>query len=1319
MSFEKFLKQVGIQVEKSISDLFDFAHTITGRIVPSAKQVNNFTQKAFGFKAFAYAPSDYDTPQELAKRTKQLVNLGFSQYATDFVQELKERKDQTALQDVANFISKQVDFALRKRDYTKIVYLSALAEQLDPNFRQNLKNYLAQQENGQLKYEAIEKAKKTINHIEHATDILNLTALGLGVGSILTRPLLTPMLRLGVEVITGATLTATVFAEMKKAEKQDRNPLTALFDPFNLAVAFDVAKSVKQAPKLTKEASAKLMLNKPTDEFIAETLSDLTHLTTTKLQIKQDLETVKSTLSLVNRNIEEGLNLSENIIQAFYKYGGSKSASALYRLTTAFLHDTQLASEVNTVAKYIYNKPEVKQALSRYINSDGSIRVNAGEVERILLELSKQDREIYNFLTLQRISSLNHAISKALEDGASVIHVKRLDENTIIHTFDPKSNKVDDIIQPIFKELDEGNTLILTWKNTNADKPNHLILKPAYHPSYDNFITLQGKPMVVATSKGKSFDELLPELKQFFDEVEIENIRKMVGNRPITLLIDDYLNIPYHNIANSKDYINSILKSKLDDAEAQLIHGKFTVYYNNSIFPHKLKNVAKALDNLTNMLKNNLDVEIKEISDIEKLLRDNDAVEKLLMSLKLSETAEAKLTSIARFLDEIAFKQAPEMHREGKGFAILFKNYDAFVDYASSKMWNRIYADMYGAKAFSVLKDFIEKTPEQSRTDLQKLVLDFIKAYQSKTGNELLDMLKSFNLYLGSAYTMFNTPITVANFGQYMALASTLFPSLKLFSGATFKHFLEEVKTAYKQAGLRHGLYKYHALNPLTPAVEGLIRASIRASIEDEIGFRSVIDDLARFLTKFSKNENEVKAIADDLYNFYKSNKELLVDDLERIIVGGDPRTLGITFLKDMNTREAFISWYKFIFSPLALGLQASQKFIGDISRGDLRALGKGMAISSLLALSVGTQAVPYFAPFELSYTMAKHVANAIGLLLGIDVPDVLDEKSLGYAVGSRLADFMGIEVLNPKSKYYIFEASGREVAKYLAGGELIGDDIGWNILAKGLDILRMISSVGEAGLISPSAMTYDLNLPVPVVQLGINLARELGSVKRGDKTFGDVLARMLPEIIPAGRRILALVEGKPLVKSNYGELREFYHNAEKLSEKDFYTTVGLGWYLGYLATFYDGVFSNFFIENLADWLGGLTPQEFKRPTEANYYKVINLRDTKQLQDPNEMKHMIAMFKHLDNEGKRFMLERMHKLVENSIIGKTKDVQKIIRNFEKDFEKKEKILLNYLEFYNFAKQYLTEDAKVYLDRRIKIMVDVYRATKMMRGDDYE
>jgi hypothetical protein len=1297
--------------------MFDFAHEITKRIIPSAEQVNNFTKKHFGFKVFAYAPSDYDSPKELAKQAKQLINLGYSQYAIDFVEKLKEKQDKTALQDVANYISKQIDFALRKQDYGRVVYLSTLAEQIDPNFRENFKNYVMQQTNGQLKYEAIEKARRTINFIENSTLILNTAALGLGVGSVLARPFLTPAFRLLSSVFTGFAIVSTIYGEARIGQMQGRNPLTAIFDPFNLAIAVDVAKSIKEAPKLTKEASAKLILNKPTEQFIEDTLANLTKLTTTKLQIKQDIDTVKSTLALVDKNIQEGLAFSENIIQALYKHAGTKSASALYRLTTAYLYDTQIASEINAVARYIYNKPEVKQALNRYIRDDGSIMVNAGEVERILLELSKKDHEIYNFLALQRISSLNHAISKALEDGASVIHVKRLDDDVIIHSFDVKSSKVDEIIKPIFKELDEGNTLVLTWKNVEKDKSDYLILKPAYHPSYDNFITLRGMPMVVATPKGKTFDELLPELKQVFTDDEIENLRKLVGNRRITLLVDEYVNIPNHNIANSREYINTVLRARLDDAEAELIHGKFIVYYNNNIFPHKLKNVAKALDNIANMLKNSLDIDIKDVSDIEKLLKNDEIREKFLKSLKLSDEAEAKLTSIARFLDEIAFKQAPELHREGKGFAILFKDYDSFVDYASSKMWFRVYADMSGVKAFRILREFIENRSEQNRTDLQKLVLDFIRAYEGKTGNEALDMLKSFNIFLGSVYTMFNAPITVANYGQYLALASTLFPSLKLFSGATFKHFMEEVKTAYKQAGLRQGLYKYHALNPIVPAVEGLIRASIRATIEDEVGFRNVIDDLAKFLAKF--NPDDAKAIADDLYNFYKNNKNLLVDDLERIIIGGDPRTLGITFLKDMHTREAFISWYKFIFAPLALGLQATQKFLSDVSRGDLKALAKGMVLSSILALSVGTQAVPYFAPFELSYTMAKHVANAIGYLLGIDVPEILDEKSLGYAIHSRVADVIGIEVLNPKSKYYIFEASGREVAKYLAGEDLTGSSVGWNILARGLEILKMISTVGEAGLVSPSAMSYDFNLPSPVLQLAINLAREVGSVKRGDKTFGDVLVRILPEIIPAGRRMVALVEGKPLVKSRYGELREFYHGTEKLSEKDFYTTIGLGWYIGYLATFYDGVFSNFFVENLIDWLGGLTPQEFKRPTETSYYRVINLRDTKQLQDPNELKHMIAMFKHLDSEGKRFMLERMHRLVENSIIGNTKDVQKIIRNFEKDFEKKEKILLNYIEFYNFARQYLTEESKVYLDKRLKLMIDIYKATKMMRGKDYE
>jgi hypothetical protein len=54
------------------------------------------------------------------------------------------------------------------------------------------------------------------------------------------------------------------------------------------------------------------------------------------------------------------------------------------------------------------------------------------------------------------------------------------------------------------------------------------------------------------------------------------------------------------------------------------------------------------------------------------------------------------------------------------------------------------------------------------------------------------------------------------------------------------------------------------------------------------------------------------------------------------------------------------------------------------------------------------------------------------------------------------------------------------------------------------------------------------------------------------------------------------------------------------------------------------------------------------------------LRDTKQFQDPNEIKYMIAMFKHADDEGKRVILDRMHRLVENSVLGNSKNLQTIM-----------------------------------------------------------
>jgi hypothetical protein len=1318
MDWNKILKQASISIEKSISDLFDATHQLTRGIIPSAKQINDFTKKLLGFKAFAYAPSSYDTPQELAKQTKQMINLGFSGYALDFVKTLKETGDTNALQDVANFLSKKLQNAIANKKFDQVVYLSAVAEQLDPNFRDTLKKYLTTtKQNGELLYEAIEKARERVNTIEHATLALNLASLGFGIGSVLSRPFLAPWIRLTIESLTAGTLAGSIVGEMVKAQTQGRNPLTALFDLPNLAVAYDLVKSVRTAPKTIQSTTAKLILDKPTEELIPEIIADMTPSFKTKLQISQDLEQVKSALTFVNKSFTTGEKLDDNILQAFYRHVGLKSAVAFHRMVSAYSHDMRLASEFSAVAKYIYNKDSVKEALKRYIREDGSIKVNANEVEKILLDLSKQDREIYNYLVLQRTTSLLHAINRALEDGAELIHIRRAGEREVIHTFNILETKVDEIIKPIFEELDKGHKLVLTWQNKVENKPAYMILKPAYHPSYDNFIIIKAEPLIVATEEGKTFDELLPQLKKFYTDEELEELRKIVGDRKIDLLEDEYFSIPNYNITTSREFVNSVLREKLGDYKAEFIHGKFTIYDNATIFPHKLEKEAERLEELKSILENELRANITKIIETADELDDKTA-QKIMEALQRAEYVETKLTNIAGTLEELAFKQAPEMHREGKGFAILFKDYDSFVNYASSKVWSRLYPNLAGIKSIRILKSFIENKPKEQWTDLQRLVYDFIKTLEYKTGNELIDALKTFSRYVGSVYTMFNIPITVANYGQYLAIASALFPSLKLFSTASLKYLIDEIKIAYREAGIRHGLYKYHALNPFVPLVEGLIRSSIRATIEDEAGFKAVIDDLARFITKF--NQKDVEAVAKELYDFYKLNKEMLVEDLEKMIIGGDLRTLNNLFIRfgplSANTLEAVISWYRFVFSPLSLGLQSAHKLLTDLSRGDIKSLGKGLAMSSLLAFTVGTQAVPYFTPVEVGYSLAKDVANLIANMLGVETPEILDEKNLGYAITKRILGSFGIEVLDPKSKYYLFEASGREVAKYLAGQELIGDSRAWNIVERGLNILRMLANVSETGLVSPSAMAYDLTLFSPVIELGKNLIKELWSVSRGDKTYGDVLLRMLPNLIPAGRRILALIEGKPLVKSNYGDLREFYGEAKHLSEQDFYTTLGLSWYLGYLATFFDGVYTNFFFDSLANWFD-IEPEKFKRPKEAEYYKVINLRDTKQLQDANQLKYMIAMFKHADDEGKRFILDRMHRLVENSLLSRSKNLQTILKNFNKQFEKKEEILKNYVEFYNFARQYLTPESQAYLDQRVKLLIDIYRLAKQQRGDE--
>lgn len=97
---------------------------------------------------------------------------------------------------------------------------------------------------------------------------------------------------------------------------------------------------------------------------------------------------------------------------------------------------------------------------------------------------------------------------------------------------------------------------------------------------------------------------------------------------------------------------------------------------------------------------------------------DDKTVQKIMKALLEAEDVETELTKIARQIEELAFKQAPEMHREGKGFAILFRDYNSLVDYASSKVWSRLYPNLAGVRSLRTLREFLERV--ENKTDMQK-----------------------------------------------------------------------------------------------------------------------------------------------------------------------------------------------------------------------------------------------------------------------------------------------------------------------------------------------------------------------------------------------------------------------------------------------------------------------------------------------------------------------------------------------------------------------------------------------------------------------
>jgi len=1463
-----FLGDVYKTIENSAITLFNSLHELTGKRLPSAKQINNLT-KRIGFKLFLYAPSDYDSTQELRTQAKQVIRSGFKELAFDYIKELKERQDTEGLQEIAKELQYKVAQLYKRAktkpsDYVELAHTLDIVRAIDPTYEEKFLKSIKPEHAS-----ALQEARKLVNHINNAVSLLNLTALVSGIAGFGVRTLLIPRLRSyivktflasGTHAFTGLALAGSIIGELKKAEGEGRNPLTALFDPFTLALAYDTiyhgGKALKSIHKstviedaLAGHVEAKLMT------FFNHTLENKERLARYRKEVKQLATLIEKVNPSLSDNLLKQINTNQSI--------------ALNNLISLRSLEAQLSNELRIFTEAVYNLDEVKNAFKPFTMPDGKLVVDANQVEHILWTLSKTNPVVRKYVETQRKASLLYALSKAYEDNTPVIHMRiETDTGFIRQTFN--LNKAEDTFKAIFDEinkyLDQNFNVVLEWKRPILDTPRSVVIKSVYHPSVDDFYTLTGVFFV----KGKKLeggmlkDEFIEYLKGIgFDDDAIAYLRKQfldsLASDERIILRNEPIIIPYSMAELGKSALDLTVKKLYLDDTAEIVYSAYNVNLSPArIFPSKLRELAKKSKQIANKLSREaleLETEIlsktaqtlrktgviqneedlirlirevepseakrilkelitsaektgkikpQELQELDKLLRrkidlttarkvldemkeqgliseipdeldiqtalsllkqgrkalaerikatakqeheeflkilqnDTELLKRLPINLlpsrkvklelskvkdliKASLSAEEKLNNIASTLTQLIETPNFELRRTKQGFATVFNSYDDMIKFVAPRVWSRLHSKMEAVRVLSEVRDFLERLPQ--RNEGQELLLKFIRMVEGTTGDEFADKLITVSKFLGSVYTMNSLPIALGNLGQYIATASVLFPSLKLANPLHLVKHSDEILEAFREvATARHGVYSFHRLNPFIPLIQATLRASIKASIQDEDDMMRVLRDYARLIAK----PEEIDDVAKELFEFYKSNKELLVDDLERIISSVDVRAMGTRFLKYAQTGEIILPWYRFIFTPVSFSLNALKQLPVRLAEKDLKAVAKGIGISTLLATIMTSETVPYLAPAEIGLGIAKDLANLLQLLFDVDTPDVLQQKDVKNAILSIIGDITGIRELHPADKNYIFENIGKIVSNAILGAEVRGNSKLGDILETGLRIFDLIFNLPRAGVVSAGAMSFGFGgiseLPSPVLQTAKAIFRELFTYekKEPEEAITSLISTLFTQLVPLGRSIIIAVEGRPLAKGLPAEVRDYYGIGEKLSEiptEELYKIIGASWLVGFMAQYWDGVFTKYVGTALTEWFSseGEITQSFKMPTEADYYKVINLRDSTILRNDENINYITAVIKRAKPEHKELIFRRLHRLAEITVFGRTKTPSKSLENLvlSEDFEKRKRAIENYIKIYERTKDYLTDESKIFVEQSIKNWLNFLKLAEEVR-----
>jgi len=656
----------------------------------------------------------------------------------------------------------------------------------------------------------------------------------------------------------------------------------------------------------------------------------------------------------------------------------------------------------------------------------------------------------------------------------------------------------------------------------------------------------------------------------------------------------------------------------------------------------------------------------QDIKNLKDLLSKFTTAEKVgldslgRLSDRIDKTAKYMETT-AEMLIKLAHTPVQDRKREGMGFATEFDSYEAFKNYATLKYLAPTFAQM---KAVSFLNklleelDTIEKRNPNGLNATQSLVKKFLEMTLHKNETPLTKAQK----ILGNLITLLNPSIALGNFVAGLQSLHLLFPSLQIAKIGEIKNVWNK---EFKRMLYSEGLYKYNVLNPFYVGVEAILKSHVLANLKNDEIFEKVIFDYAKIHgIKDEKVLESIKA-------YYNDRREEFAEDIVHYISGLDVRALQTFAINFGKIGENIMPWYRFIFTPFSIATQTLKNWKDApeyIQRHGIgKVFGKSLAFSTFSAIALGSQAVPFMAPLETTYTTVGTLLNTLAVLFGED--EIFTDKNFAELVLKELDyNVLRTGLFDPNERVNFYTSFGSALLQAIAGAEASGWDTNPFIHAfrVGLDL---VSKIGASGVISPTAGSYVADIPTPAFSILQNIVKKtLFSTDEQSKTTQTILALM--QSIPITNNIYKEIAGKTLVKNVGAEGKDDIWQpslpAELLS-KEGQGIVGVLHLIGFIGLNADAILNGGIIQKAIDLFRYelATDEEKKnmfspvrRPEGTDYYKLLNFRDYSVFYklSPDDI---IATLKYIpENE-----LEKVRVRSENLI---TKDLIKLKDSLKKE-----------------------------------------------------